>query len=435
MNAVVKSIMPDSPAAGTIIAPGDVLCKINGVKIGDVLDYKYSSYDARLALELKSAGGKLKLVRMRKMPGEDLGLVFETYLMDKERSCANQCIFCFIDQNPKGMRKTIYYKDDDVRLSFLQGNYITLTNLSRQDVERIVKLRISPVNISIHTMNPGLRAYMLGNKDGGGGIEILRELSQAGVKVNCQIVCCPGINDGENLKETVKGLIALGRGINSVSVVPVGLTKHREKLTPLRPLDKELARQIIKMVSFYGEVCLRRRGFRVFYCADELYLKAGIALPPDDFYEEYPQLENGVGMMRLFISEFEQELEEINNPKLQGGAFTVATGIAARKHLTKLLEMANEKCGNISGTVCGIRNDFFGESVTVSGLVTGRDLISQLQGQNLGSRLLIPRNMLKHGEDIFLDDTGVSDVSEALGVFIRVVKQDGADLLRAFLGE
>ncbi|MCL2200626.1 MAG: DUF512 domain-containing protein [Oscillospiraceae bacterium] len=436
MNAIIKSINPKSPAEKTIISPGDVLRKINGEEINDVLDYKYASYDKHLVLELKSPQGKLKLVRIRKDEGVDLGLEFETYLMDKERSCANKCIFCFIDQNPKGMRQTIYYKDDDVRLSFLQGNYITLTNLSPRDIERIIKLRISPINVSMHTMDPKLREYMLGNKNAGAGIETLRELSRAGIMLNCQIVCCPGVNDGAHLQQSIKELMSIGRNINSVSVVPVGLTKHRAGLVELRPVEREDARRIIRIVGHYGNLCVEKFDSRVFFCADELYIKAGYKLPQDEFYEIYPQLENGVGMMRLLITEFEEAMEEmaVESGGFENAQFSVATGVAAKRYLTKLLMTAAKKYDRINGTVYGIRNEFYGESVTVAGLVTGGDLIARLKGLSLGSRLLIPRNMLRRGEDVFLDDVTVSDVSKALGVPVRVVEQDGADLLEAFLG-
>jgi len=438
MSAVIKSIIPGSPAARTKIAVGDVLKKIGGENIVDVLDYKYASYDKHLMIELKSPDGKLKLVRIRKDEGEDIGLEFESYLMDGERSCANNCIFCFIDQNPKGMRSTIYYKDDDVRLSFLQGNYITLTNLSKRDIKRIIKLRISPINVSMHTMDPELRNFMLGNKNASAGIEILKELAKAGVMLNCQIVCCPDINDKEYLQHSIKELMSIGDNINSVSVVPVGLTKHREGLFELRPMEREDARHIIRLVNHYGNVCVDRFGSRVFFCADELYIRAGLKLPPDEFYEVYPQLENGVGMMRLLMTEFEEATLESKTYPVKNAAsvaqkFSIATGIAARKYLTKLLFTASEKYGTISGHVYGIKNDFFGESVTVSGLITGRDLIRQLKDKDLGSRLLIPQNMLRRGYDVFLDDVSVSDVSKALGIPVRVVKQDGSDLLRAFL--
>ena len=435
MNAVVKAVAPGSPASRTGIAPGDVLHKINGDAIGDVLDYMYRSYDADIMLEFAGKGGKLKLVRLRKPEGADVGLEFDTFLMDKQRSCANKCVFCFIDQLPGGMRESLYYKDDDVRLSFLQGNYVTLTNLSRRDVERIVSLRISPINVSVHTLDPELRGYMLGTKNGAAGIAALRALAEAKIELNCQIVCCPGINDGAELARSIEGLCALGPAINSVSVVPVGLTRHRQRLEPLRPFDRGLALETVRQVGRYSEKCLRKRGSRVFFCADELYMKAGLKLPPHGYYEGYPQLENGVGMMRLFITEFEEELARTGSgPCAEYSEFSIVTGAAACKYLTNLLKMAIGKCDRIAGKVYAIRNDFFGESVTVSGLVTGGDIVAQLRGRALGKRLLIPQNMLRRGEDVFLDDVTASEVSEALGVPIRVVRQDGADLLRAIFG-
>jgi len=433
MSAIVKSIVPGSPAVRTIIRPGDVLRKINGNVIGDVLDYKYHSYERRLTLELSGADGRMKLVRLTKPEGADIGLEFETYLMDGQRSCANKCVFCFIDQLPPDMRETLYYKDDDVRLSFLQGNYITLTNLTRRDIDRIVKLRISPINVSVHTLNPELRNFMLGNKNAAVGIESLKTLAAAGIMLNCQIVCCPGVNDGAELARTMEGLFALGECVNSVSVVPVGLTKYREGLAQLSPFDCERALKTVRQVEDFSKICLEKRGSKVFFCADEFYIKAGLELPPFEFYEDYPQLENGVGMMRLFISEFEDELA--NLPPVQSHeAFSIATGVAASKYLTNLLYTAVEKYGNIQGEAYAVKNNFFGDGVTVSGLITGGDMISQLKGLELGSRLLIPRNMLRSGEDVFLDDVTVSELSKALCVPVRVVEQDGTDFLHAILG-
>jgi len=444
MNAVIKTVMPGSPASKTIIAPGDTLRRINGSLVNDILDYKYLSYDERLLLELTGSDGRLKLVRLKKREGADLGLEFGTFLMDKQRACANKCIFCFIDQLPAGMRETLYYKDDDVRLSFLQGNYVTLTNLSRSDVERIIKLRISPLNVSVHTLNPELRAYMLGIKRGEAGIEALRTLAGAGIMLNCQIVCCPGINDGEELSRTIRGLINLGGCINSVSVVPVGLTRHREGLAPIRHFGGGLALQTVRQVEKFGELCLKKRGSRVFFCADELYIKAGLKLPPHMYYEGYPQLENGVGMMRLFITEFMRALSHKSGKgtedagqetKARSSGFSVVTGMAASEYLTNLLKIAMHKHATIKGKVYAIQNRFFGDSVTVSGLVTGGDIIAQLKGRDLGSRLLIPQNMLRSGEDVFLDDLTVREVSETLGLPVRVVKQDGADFLCAIRKE
>ena len=439
MNAIVRDVAAGSPAADTIITPGDRLRKINGHVISDVLDYMYYSYDERIMIELESAEGMLKLVRLRKPEGSDVGLEFDTFLMDSERSCANKCIFCFIDQLPKGMRRTLYYKDDDVRLSFLQGNYITLTNLSKQDVERIVKLRVSPINVSVHTMDPQLRAYMLGRVSlSDSGVEHIRTLANSGITLNCQIVCCPNINDGERLQQTLAALLSLGAGVNSISVVPVGLTKHRQGLAALEPFDKDLAIGTVLSVDSIGDMCLKQRGTRVVYCADELYIKAERELPPYEYYDDFPQLENGVGMMRLFMTEFLGELEKTVLPDRKGSAdcdnaFTIVTGSAAAGYIENLLMTASAKHDTIRGEICTIRNDFFGEGVTVSGLITGRDIIAQLKGRSTGGRLLIPVNMLKRGEDVFLDDVTVTELSQELGVPVRVVMQDGADFLHAVL--
>ena len=435
MNAIVKSITPKSPASGTIISTGDALLKINGNKIHDVLDYMFFSYEKRLFLELINSSGKLKFVKITKAEGADIGLEFETYLMDAERSCANKCIFCFIDQLPKGMRESLYYKDDDVRMSFLQGNYVTLTNLQKLDLQRIIKLRISPINVSVHSTDPGLRSMMLGNKSKICGIEALKELAKAEITLNCQIVCCPGINDGVELEKTIKDIIDLGKCVNSVSVVPVGLTKYRDDLPKLHSFDKKNAFATVKQVDKFGESCVKNYGKRIFYCADELYQIAGLPLPGYEYYDEFYQLENGVGMMRLFISEFIDELKSM--PKVKSyEPFAIITGKSAADELTNLLKIVQKKYDNIIGDVLTIRNDFFGDTVTVSGLVTAGDIISQYkENDHITARhILIPRNMLRAGEDVFLDDITVKQLAEELDVSVRIVAQDGADFLRAVLG-
>jgi len=440
MSSIVKAIIPNTPASKTNIKPGDILRRINNITISDYLDYEFCSYDSDVLLELLSPDKKIKLIQLYKPEGTDIGLEFESFLMDKERSCENKCIFCFIDQLPEGMRNTVYYKDDDFRLSFLQGNYITLTNLSSEDVERIIKLRISPINVSLHTLNPRLRSYMLGNEKGGKSLNALKALVQAGITLNCQIVCCPGVNDGVELSRTIEQLMEMGKCINSVSIVPVGLTKHRQGLTDLRPFEKELAYKTIKQVEHYGEECISTRDTRVFYCADELYMMAGLDLPENNFYDDYPQLENGVGMMRLFMTEFEEALLSNKVEPSHSSEFSIATGALAYPYLTNISNIISEKYDKIICNVHCIKNEYFGESVVVSGLITGTDLINQLKDKKLGSKLLIPQNMLRNmgtlertDDDVFLDDITVSDVSAALGVQIRVVKQDGADLLCALL--
>ena len=437
MPATIKSITPNSPASRTRIAPGDTLLSINGRKITDLLDYRYMSYDADLKLALKSAAGRLRFVHLKKSAGEDIGLEFEDALLDKERSCANRCIFCFIDQLPRGMRKTLYYKDDDTRLSFLQGNYVTLTNMDECEIQRIIDLKISPINVSVHTMNPELRSFMLGSENGASGVETIRRLAKAGITMHCQIVVCPGINDGAELQFSMERLEALHPGVASVSIVPVGLTKHRDKLHKLAPYDKETALETIKSVEAFAEVCLQKHGSRIFYCADELYIKAELPLPEDRHYEDYPQLENGVGMLRLLITEFEDTLSDFDG-KAENRPFTVATGMSAAPFIEKLVYTVSEKCGTMSFNVVGVRNDFFGDSVDVAGLVTGGDIIHTLEGRDLGERLLIPRNMLRSGENrgggVFLHDVTVQELEDKLGVAVRIVEQDGFDLFKAVIG-
>jgi putative radical SAM enzyme (TIGR03279 family) len=430
--AIIREIAVDSIASRTSIAPGDELRRVNGHDIADVLDYRYFSYDKNLFLELTSQSGRVKLVRLKKPEGADIGLEFETYLMDASRSCANRCVFCFIDQLPRGMRETLYYKDDDARLSFLQGNYITLTNMSEREIKRIIDLRISPLNVSVHSTQPEIRAMLLGNKNAGRGIETLKRLADGRITMNCQIVCCPGINDGERLRVSMEDLSKLYPFVGSVSIVPVGLTGHREGLYPLTPYDFALARETIAQVESFSEKCLERYGSRIFFCADELYIKARLKLPPDEFYEGYPQLDNGVGMMRLLITEFDDAIE--CGDSSDGADFSIATGVSAGKFIENLLYTAREKCDTISGKVYRVENTFFGGGVDVSGLVTGGDILRTLSGEALGKRLLIPRNMLRRGEDAFLDDVTTLELSRALGVEIRVVGQDGADLLAAMCG-
>ncbi len=430
-KCTIRHIDEDSPLCGHA-EPGDVLISINGNLIHDVLDYKYYAYDTRLAVELQTAGGERKTVQIRKAEGGELGLDFETYLMDTAHSCANKCVFCFIDQMPKGMRPTLYFKDDDARLSFLTGNYITLTNLSERELQRIVDLRISPIRVSVHATEPALRAKLIGNPDAARGYELMQRLAAGGIEMECQIVCCPGLNDGEALSRSMRELSALYPQVNSVSVVPVGLTKHRERLPALTPFDRAHALETVRQVEAFGDECRKKHGSRIFFCSDELYLKAGLELPPDEWYEGYPQLENGVGLLRLLETEFTDGLR--GDIESGGKPFSIATGEAAAPFLRKLLAKAQGACAIISGEVYAIENDFLGRSIDVAGLVTGGDLIAQLRGRPLGERLLIPVNMLRHGEGVFLDDVTLEDVTAALGVPVRVVRQDGYDLLEAMCG-
>ena len=424
MFNTIASVDPDCPLAGKVL-PGDELLYVNRHEIRDVLDYKYWTYDKKLLLEFKNAGK----IRVRKDAGQDLGLNFETYLMDRPTGCANRCVFCFVDQLPRGMRSTLYFKDDDARLSFLTGNYITCTNLSQRELQRICDLRVSPLNISVHATDPELRARLLGNPRGREIMDVLRRFAGAGIFMDCQIVTVPGWNDGDALLRTMEDLASLYPNVNSVSVVPVGLTRHREGLTPLSPFDTESAVRCVKQVEAFAEKCYVNYGSRLFFCSDELYLKAGLPLPPDEYYEGYPQLENGVGLLRLLETEFVQALEDEGTAQ-SAPHFSVATGVAAAPFIRSLAERAGADC-----TVYAVPNDFLGHTIDVAGLLTGRDIISHLRGKELGERLLLPLTMLRHGEGVFLDDLTPADLERELGVKVVCVENDGGKLLSAMRGK
>ena len=429
MGTVITSIDRRSPAERAGVRTGERLISIGGHAVEDVLDYRFFGYDQDPELVLEAPGGSRRMVRVKKPEGEELGLNFETYLMDEPRPCSNHCLFCFVDQMAPGCRDTLYFKDDDARLSFLMGNYITLTNLSPREVQRIIDLRISPINVSVHATDPRLRSVLLGNKAGGESLEAMRRFGQAGIIMNGQIVLCPGYNDGDQLQRTMEDMAAWG--FNSCSIVPVGLTKFREGLSKLKPVDRETAGQVIDQVDAFGKICLERYGSRMFFCSDELYLRAGRELPGEEYYEDYVQIENGVGMLRSLITEFEAGLK-LEDGAVEATPYTIATGVSARPFLQELADKAREKTG-VVGQVIAIVNNFFGHSIDVAGLITGGDLIAQLEGKPLGQRLLIPVNMLRHGGDVFLDDLRVADVERALGVPVTVVEQDGFDLLDAML--
>ena len=429
----IASVDPRSPADKAGLRPGETLTHINGHPIVDVLDYKFYSYDPRLELTLTGADGGSRTVRVRKEEGEDLGLNFETYLMDRARSCANKCIFCFVDQMPPGMRKTLYFKDDDARLSFLMGNYITLTNLSKREIQRVIDLRISPINISVHATDPDLRGAMLKNPRAGECLDIMREFAKAGIEMNCQIVACPGVNDGPALDRTLRELGALYPAVTSVAVVPVGVTRFREGLCKIEPYTKEQAAVLLDQVEAFSAGFLAEKGTSLAWCSDEFYLLAGRELPDKSYYEDMNQLENGVGMLRLLLHQAELALEDEELEKIP--PFSIATGQSAAPFVQEIVDNIREKCGNIKGVVYPIINRFFGETITVSGLITGTDLLEQLKGKELGERLLIPDNMLRAGERVFLDDVTVEQLEEALGVTVIPVPADsGFDLADAILG-
>ena len=430
MGNTITSIDRRSPAERAGVQVGEKLLSIGGHTVEDVLDYRFFGYDKDPKLVLESPDGAKRTLRVKKPEAEDLGLNFETYLMDEPRPCSNHCLFCFVDQMAPGCRDTLYFKDDDARLSFLMGNYITLTNLSQREAQRIIDLRISPINVSVHATDPKLRATLLGSKAGADSLEYMKAFGEAGIVMNGQIVLCPGWNDGEQLQKTMEDMAEWG--FASCSVVPVGLTQFREGLSKLRPVDRETANTVIDQVNAFGDKCLERYGSRMFFCSDELYIRAGRELPEEAYYEDYVQIENGVGMLRSLIAEFEAGLR-LEDEAAEASPYTIATGVSARPYLQELADKAREKTG-VTGQVIAIVNDFFGHTIDVAGLVTGRDLIAQLKGKDLGRRLLIPINMLRHGGDVFLDDLHVGDIEEALGVPVTVVEQDGFDLLDAMLG-
>ena len=427
MASKIVSVDKGSPCDRAGIILGETLISIDGSIIRDVLDLKFYSYDSRLTLCIENSEGDKRQVIIRKAEGEPLGLNFEHYLMDKMKRCSNRCVFCFIDQLPKGMRDTLYVKDDDARLSFLIGNYISMTNLSEADVERIIKMHISPINISVQTTNPELRVKMLQNPKAGEALKLLDRFAEARITMNCQLVVCEGLNDGKELERSLNDLKKLYPSVNSISVVPFGMTRHREGLYPLKPTSKEGAGNIIDIVEKFADCCLDEFGTRLAWCGDELYLKAGRKLPDADYYEDYTQFENGIGMLPLFCEEFELALPDYKGQTAR--PFTIATGAAAYPTISKLIDELKTVCHNLNSQVVEIRNDFFGHGVSVAGLITGQDLLAQLKGKNLGERVLISANMLRDGGDVFLDDMTPQQLSDELGVQIVPVEIDGADLL------
>ena len=432
MSVRIESVDAGSVCEKHGIKADDVLISINGNEIMDVLDYQFYATESKLLLEIER-NGKKHPVSLKKKDYEDLGLNFCTYLMDEQKPCRNKCVFCFIDQLPKGLRDSLYFKDDDSRLSFLFGNYITLTNISEHEVDRIIKMHISPINISVHTTNPKLRNRMMHNRFAGDSLKVLYRLAEAGTKINCQLVLCPGWNDGDELKKTLDDLTSLYPSVQSIAAVPLGMTKFRDGLEKLTPYNKDSARATVSIIEDYGDKCLKKYGTRIVYAADEFYLKAELPMPDEDYYEEYAQLDNGVGMCTLLKSEFVQAVNEENMPYDESVNVSIATGTAAYPLLCELVDIAKKKWHNLNCKVFEIKNNFFGESITVSGLITGGDLISQLKNQDLGNTLLLPSSMFRAQGDIMLDDTSVNDIETALNVRVRITQNDGFDLLSAIL--
>ena len=441
----IKEVLPGSIAKELEIEPGDILLAINDVEIKDIFDYHYYVEDDYLVVLIEKQDGEQWELEIEKDEDEDLGIIFDQNLMDEYHSCRNKCMFCFIDQMPPGMRDTLYFKDDDSRLSFLQGNYITLTNMTEKDVERIIQMQLAPINISVQTTNPELRCRMLHNRFAGEKLQFLQRFYEGHVEMNGQIVCCKGVNDGEELRRSITDLMAYLPFMRSVSVVPAGISRFREGLYPIEMFTKEEAEQIVDMIESYQQACFEQYGLHFIHASDEFYILAGRKFPEEECYDGYIQLENGVGMMRLLMEEFASAWEAASGSSrfqelrqtLQR-TVTVATGQLACSTLEVFAGQLMDAYPGLMIRVCAIRNDFFGETITVSGLVTGQDLIAQLQerqkaGEDLGEALLIPVNMLRSGEQVFLDDVTVAEVEKALGLRVVPVEAGGQDFVDAVL--
>ena len=432
----ITDVLAGSRAERAGVVSGDVLVSINKKQINDVLDYRFYLANKKVTL-LIQRDGKQKKFTIRKQEYDDIGLDFETPLMDKKHSCENKCVFCFIDQLPKGMRKSLYFKDDDSRLSFLHGNYITLTNLHDADIQRIIDMRISPVNVSVHTTNPELRVKMMKNKRSGEVLTYLKRLADAGIELCCQIVLCKGLNDREELDRTMCDLEALAPAMRSTSVVPAGLTKFRDGLYQLEPFTKEECADIIKQINDFGDMCLYKHKTRLFYPADEFYIQAGLPLPEDSFYEDYSQIQNGVGMLTDMKTCIEHELEDTekySQISMQTRTVSIATGYAAKAHMESIATLIEGRFKNIKINVYPIKNNFFGERITVAGLLTGKDIIEQLQGKELGDVLLIPANCLRSEGDVLLDDVSPEEISKTLCVPVKAADSDAEKFINVVLG-
>ena len=432
----IVSVAANSRAEKAGIMAGDKLHTINFREIRDVLDYRF--YLAERTVRLCFFRGEERHeVVIQKQEYDDIGLEFETPLMDEKHSCENRCIFCFIDQLPKGLRQTLYFKDDDSRLSFLHGNYVTLTNLSRRDIERIIEMHISPINVSVHTTDPELRVKMMRNKHAGEVLSYLTLLAEAGIRICAQIVLCRGINDGEALDRTMRDLLSYMPALDSVSIVPAGLTRYRQKLYPLEPYTPEQCRAIIAQVGAFGDQCLQKYGRRVFFCADEMYIKGGLPLPEDAYYEEYSQLEDGIGMMTSQAFEFAAEMRFLEDDLADYTAprtITVVTGVSAEAGIRRLCGQLEAAVDGLTIHVVPVVNHFFGETITVAGLLTGKDMAEQLAGRELGDEVLVPENTLRADGDLFLCGMTPNELSARLGVKIRISPNDGGALLTALLG-
>ncbi len=447
----VKSVLPGSIAEEAGIEAGDAILSVNGEKIKDIFDYRFLITNENLMLEILKQDGEVWEIEVEKEEYEDLGLEFESLMIDDAKSCKNKCIFCFIDQLPKGMRDTLYFKDDDSRLSFFMGNYITLTNMSFEDIDRIIKYKMSPINVSVHTTNPDLRVLMLKNKNAGDVVEKIQKLIDGGIEVNCQIVLCREVNDKKELDRSLNELGSLYPGVKSVSVVPVGITRYREGLSCLKPFDRESSAKVIEQIETWQKKFLEKFGSRIVYIADEFYIMAGYKIPDYGDYEDFPQIENGVGLIAQFKQEFMEyigqldycSLKQKNKIKVEGAKDTkefklrnisIATGVSSYLHIKEMAQKLQQKYKNLNINIYKIENNFFGKNVTVTGLLTGQDILEQLKGKELGDELLLSRSMLRSGEEVLLDDYTISDIEQKLDVKVSIVDNSGKEFIVKILG-
>ena len=434
MAVRITGVDKNSPSEKHNILPGDELISINGEEIFDMMDLQFYSTDTQLDVVVARGGEKMQITIEKEDEYTPLGLEFETYLIDKHHSCRNKCIFCFVDQLPKGLRKDLYFKDDDERLSFLFGNYITMTNLSRREIDRIKKMHISPINISVHTTDPQLRVFMMKNPRAAEINDLMQEFCDAGIVMNTQIVLCKNVNDGENLKNSIEKLQSLYPQVRSCSIVPIGMTRYREGLAPVESFNAADCAEIIRQVDEWTEAFYREHGERIVYLSDEFYLRAGLPVPAAEYYGDFPQLENGVGMVRTFMDSFIEEAEYAGSMEEKVSA-DLATGEAMYPVMCDVIAKANEILGGkLDITIHKITNDFFGGNVWVTGLITATDLIKQLKGKLKTDRLLLCNDMLRSEQDMFLDDKTPADVEAALGVKTEFYANDGMALARMLMG-
>lgn len=415
------------------LEPGDVILKINNQEVRDILDYRFLMSDEEILLTVQTKQGEIAEVEIEKEIYEDLGVEFESGLIDGAKSCANRCVFCFIDQLPKGMRETLYFKDDDTRLSFFQGNYVTFTNLSQKEIDRLIAMRISPINVSVHTTNPELRVEMLKNKNAGKIMDIMRQFAENGIIMNAQIVLCPTFNDKEELERSLSDLLGIGDSIKSVSIVPIGKTKYRDNLCSIPSVTKSDAESVLKTIEKWQKKAIEKTGSRLFYASDEFYLKAEREIPSAEEYEHFPQIENGVGLIASMAEEFNAALGENYSLKNKRHV-SIATGVAAYNFIKSIAKEAENRYNNLKVDVYEIVNNFFGEEITVTGLLCGCDILNQLRGKNLGDELIISKSMLRDSTDVLLDDVTVADIEKELGVKIKAIENDGYEFLEALLG-